>query len=125
MSIMKFDSRELPFCAIPLCQLLPCHLGLPKPMLSINLFVKGCLDCTIEAFHMFVPVEPSLLQNEVQILNAKPPSSSLDLAIGDNVLWLDIADLSDHWPAMPLQTLKVWLCQCIATDKALFSFEKC
>ena len=45
MSIMRVDSWELPLCAIPLCQLLPCHLGPPRPMLSINLYVKGCLDC--------------------------------------------------------------------------------
>ena len=67
----EVDSQELPLCAIPLCQLLPCHLWPPKPTLSLNLYVKGCLDCTIGAFHMSIPAEPSLLQNEVQILNAK------------------------------------------------------
>ena len=36
------------------------------------LYVKGCLNCTIGSFHMSIPVELSLLQNEVQILNAKP-----------------------------------------------------
>ena len=56
---------------IPLCQLLPCHFGLPRPTLSINLYVKGCLDCTIGAFHMSILSESSLLQTEVQILNAK------------------------------------------------------
>ena len=56
---MRFDSRELPLSAIPLCQLLPCHLWPPRPMLSLNLYVKGCLDCTIGAFHMSIPVEPS------------------------------------------------------------------
>ena len=70
MSIMRVDSRELPLSAIPLCQLLPCHLGPPRPMLSIHLYVKSCLDCTIGAFHMSIPSESSLLQNEVQILNA-------------------------------------------------------
>ena len=66
------DSRELPLSAIPLCQLLPCHFGPPRPTLSINLYVKGCLDCTTGAFHMSIPSKSSLLQNEVQILNAKP-----------------------------------------------------
>ena len=66
MSIMRVDSRELPLSAIPL-QLLPCHLGPPRPTLSINLYVKGCLDCTIGAFHMSIPSmsipsESSLLQ---------------------------------------------------------------
>ena len=52
ISIMRVDSRELPLSAIPLCQLLPCHLGPPRPTLSINLYDKCCLDCTIGAFHM-------------------------------------------------------------------------
>ena len=81
MSIMRVDGQELPLSAIPLCQLFPCHLGPPRPTLSINLYVKGCLDCTIGAVHMSIPSESSLLQKEVQILNAKMPSrtsSSLD-----------------------------------------------
>ena len=49
---MRVDSRELPLSAIPLCQLLPCHLEPPRPTLSLNLYVKGCLYCTIRAFHM-------------------------------------------------------------------------
>ena len=46
-------------------------LGLPEPMLSINLYVTGCLYCTTGAFHMSIPAEPSLLQNEIQILKVK------------------------------------------------------
>ena len=49
---MRVDSRELPLSAIPLCQLLPCHLGPPRPTLSFNLYVKGCLDCTFGAFQV-------------------------------------------------------------------------
>ena len=60
---MRVDSRELPLSAIPLCQLLPCHFGPPRPTLSINLYVKGCLDCTTGAFHMSIPSKSSLLQN--------------------------------------------------------------
>ena len=75
---MRVDGRELPLSAIPLCQLFPCHLGPPRPKLSINLYVKGC---TIGAFHMSIPSESSLLQNEVQILNAKRTSSSVDLVV--------------------------------------------
>ena len=107
---MKVDSRELPLSAIPLGQLFPCHLGPPRPTLSISLYVKGCLDCTIRAFHMSIPAEPSLLQNEVQILNAKPCKKLIGPGC-DNVLWSDVADLSDHCPVIPLQTLKVWFCQ--------------
>ena len=58
-----------------------CHFGPPRPTLSINLYVKGCLDCTIGAFHISIPSESSLLQNEVQILNANRASSSLDLVV--------------------------------------------
>ena len=54
-SIMRVDSRELPLSAIPLCQLLPCHFGSPRPTLSINLYVKDCLDCTTGAFYMSIP----------------------------------------------------------------------
>ena len=68
---MRVDSPEFPLSAIPLCQQLPCHLGPLKPKLSINLYAKGCLDCTIGVFHMSIPAE-SLLYNEVHILNAKP-----------------------------------------------------
>ena len=44
---------------------------------------------------MSIPAESSVLQNEVQIINARHASSSLDL-ICDNVLRLNIADLSDN-----------------------------
>ena len=104
---MRVDSRELPLSAVPPYQLLPCHLGPPRPTLPINLYVKGCLDCTIWAFHMSIQAEPFLLQNEVQILNAKPRKWLIGLG-GDSVLRLDIADLSDHCPVIPLQTLEVW-----------------
>ena len=61
MSIMRVDGRELPLSAIPLCQLFPCHLGPPRPTLSINLYVKGCLDCTsvphVHTIGVFSPSE--------------------------------------------------------------------
>ena len=72
VSIMRVDSWELPLSAIPLCQLLPSHLGPPRPTLSINLYIKGCLDCTIGAFHMSIPAEPFLFQYEVQVFNSEP-----------------------------------------------------
>ena len=59
---------------------------------------------------MSIPSESSLLQNEVQILNAKPHKQLIGPG-GDSVLWPDIADLSDHCPVISLQTLEVRLCQ--------------
>ena len=59
---------------------------------------------------MSVLAEPSLLQNEIQILSAKL-RELLIWPDGDSVLQLDIADLSDHCPVIPLQMLEVWCCQ--------------
>ena len=59
---------------------------------------------------MSIPAEPSLLQNEVQILIAKLRKYLIGSG-GDNVLRLDIADLSDYCPIISLQKLEVWLCQ--------------
>ena len=110
MSIIRIDGRELPLSAIPLCQLFPCHLGPPRPTLSINLYVKGCLDCTIGAFHMSIPLESSLLQNEVLILNAKPHKSSMDLVVTMSCdLTLQICLIIAL--SFLLQMLEVWLCQ--------------
>ena len=78
---MRVDSWELPLSAIPLCQLLPSHLGPPRPTLTINPYVKGCLDCTVWAFHMSIPAEPSLSQYEVQVFNPSRASSSMDLMV--------------------------------------------
>ena len=57
---------------------------------------------------MSIPSESSLLQNEVQILNAKPHKQPIGPS-GDNFLQPDIADLSDHCPVISLQTLEVRL----------------
>ena len=78
MSIMRVDGRELPLSAIPLCQLFPCHLGPPRPTLSINLYVKGCLDCTIWSLY-----HQSLLSFRMRSRSSMPSrtSSSLDLVV--------------------------------------------
>ena len=75
---MWVDCRELPLSAIPLCQLLPCHLGPPRPTLSLNLYVKGCIDCTSGAFH-----QQSLLSFRMRSRSSMPScaSSSLDLVV--------------------------------------------
>ena len=78
---MRVDSRELPLSAVPLCQLLPCHFGPPRPTLSINLYVKGCLDCTME--HSTCPYHRSLLSFRMRSRSSMPSctSSSLDLVV--------------------------------------------
>ena len=48
----RADSREPPPSAIPPCQPPPCHFGPPRPTLSINLYVKGCPDCTTGVLHV-------------------------------------------------------------------------
>ena len=80
MSIMSVDGRELPLSAIPLCQLFPCHLGLPRPTLSINLYVKGCL-APLE--HSTCPNHRSLLSFRMRSRSSMPSrtSSSLDLVV--------------------------------------------
>ena len=55
--------------------LLPCHLGSPWPMLSINLYVNGCLDCTTCSYQW------SLLSFRMRSRSLMPSltSSSLNL----------------------------------------------
>ena len=78
---MRADGRELPLSAISLCQLFPCHLGPPRPTLSINLYVKGCLDCTIGAFHMSIPSESSSFRMRSRSSMPSRTCSSLDLVV--------------------------------------------
>ena len=77
---MRVDSRELPFSAIPLCQLLPCHLGPPMPTLSLNLYVKGCLHHHWSVPH---PYQWSLLSFRMRSRFSIPShaSSLLDLVV--------------------------------------------
>ena len=80
---MRVDSQELPLSAIPLCQLLPCHLGPPWPTLSLNLYVKGCLDCNIGCLDCTCPYQRSLLSFRMRSRFSMPSraSSSLDLMV--------------------------------------------
>ena len=104
---MRVNGQELPLSAIPLCQLFPCHLGPPRPTLSINLYVKGCLDCTIGAFTC--PYHRSLLSFRMRSRSSMPShtSSSLDLVVTMSCG----LTMSDHCPVISLQTLEVWFCQ--------------
>ena len=76
---MRVDSRELPLSATPLCQLLPCHFRPPRPTLSINLYVKGCLDCTIGALHRTIGVFSFRMRSRSSMPSRT--SSSMDLVV--------------------------------------------
>ena len=52
MSIKKVDSWELPLSAIPLCQLLQCHLGPPRPTLSSTCMSKAVLTAPLSVPHV-------------------------------------------------------------------------
>ena len=76
VSIMRVDSGEFPLSAVPLGQLLPSHLGPPSPMLSNILYVKGCLDCSVGAFHVLIPVERSMCPYQRSIFSFRMGSRS-------------------------------------------------
>ena len=81
ISIMRVDSWELPLSAIPLCQLLPCHLGPPRPMLSSTCMWKAVLTAPLE--HSTYPYQRSLLSFRMKSRSSMPSraSSSLDLVV--------------------------------------------
>ena len=97
MAIMRVDSWELPLSANPLCQLLKCHLGPPRPMLSINLYVKGCLDYTVGAFHIYVHTSGAFSPSE---WGPDSQCQAIQVHVAHwtwwwhYVLWFDITDLS-------------------------------
>ena len=109
---MRVDSPELPLTAIPLCHLLLCHLGPPRPMLSINLMSKAVLTAPLEC--STCPYQWSRFSFRMRSRSSTQTRTSSSLGPGsggDNVLRFDIADLSDHCPVNSLQILEVWLCQ--------------
>ena len=105
------NQLSLPLSAIPLCQLLPSHLGPPRPTLSINLYVKGFLTAPLEC--STCPYQWSLLSFRMNSRSSMPSraSSSLDLVVTMSC-GLTLTDLSHHCPIILLQTPEVWLCQC-------------
>ena len=78
---MRVDSWELPLSAIPLCQLLPSHLGPPRPMLSINLMSKAVLTALLEC--STCQYQRSLLSFSMRPRSSipSPASSSMDLMV--------------------------------------------
>ena len=77
VSIRRVNGRELPLSAIPLCQLLPCHLGPHRPMLSINPYVTGCPGAST------CPYQRSLLSFRMRSRSSvlSCASSSLDVMV--------------------------------------------
>ena len=91
-----------------LCQLFPCHLGPPRPTLSISLYVTGCF-LTAPLEHSRCPYQPSLLSFRMRSSVPSNASSSLDLMLTmSSRLTLQICLII---AVIPLQTLEVWLCQ--------------
>ena len=90
--------------AIPLCKLPPCHLRHPMPTLSINLNVKGSLDCTIGVFHLSIPAEPFSFRMRSRFSMPSLASSSLDPIVTLSCSFY-IADLSDHCSVISLSFL--------------------
>ena len=60
-------------------------------------------------FHMSIPAEPSLFQDEAQVFYAEPCKYLSGHDVG-SVLWFNIADLSDHCSVISLQTLEAGPC---------------
>ena len=131
VSIMRVDSWELPLSGIPFCQLLPCHLGPPRPMLSINLYVTGCFTAQLE--YSMCLYQQSLLSFRMRSRSSMPsyPSSSLDLMVTMSCsltlqicLIIALSFLCRHWRfgfvngqvslawsiALPTQALYTWPC---------------
>ena len=78
---MRVDSRELPLSAITLCQLFPCHLGPPRPTISINCMSKAVLTAPLE--RSTCPYHRSRLSFRMRSRSSMPSraSSSLDLVV--------------------------------------------
>ena len=79
--IMRVDSQELPLSAIPLCQLLPCHLVLPGPRFPSTCMSKAILTAPLE--RSACPYHRSLLSFRMRSRSSMPShtSSSLDLVV--------------------------------------------
>ena len=78
---MRVDSRELPLSAIPLCLLLPCHFGPPRPGFPSASMSKAVLTAPLE--RSTCPYHRSLLSFRVRSRSSMPnrTSSSLDLVV--------------------------------------------
>ena len=72
---------ELPLSAIPLCQLLPCHLGPPRPRSSSTCRSEAVLTAPLE--RSTYPYQRSLLTFRIRSISSLPSraSSSLDLMV--------------------------------------------
>ena len=81
MSIMRVGNQELPLSAIPLCQLLPCHLCLPGPCFPSTCRSMAVLTAPLEPSTS--PYQQSLLSFRIWSRSSMPSrtSSSLDLVV--------------------------------------------
>ena len=81
MSVMRVNSQELPLYAIPLCQLLQCHLGLPGPPFPSTWRSKAVSTAPLE--RSTCPYQRSHLFFRMRSRFSMPShvSSSLDLVV--------------------------------------------
>ena len=119
---MRVDSREFPLSAIPLCQLLPCHLGPPRPKLSINLSIKGR-----RLHHWSVPhVHTSgALSFRMRSRSSMPSraSSSLDLVVPVPEKWRKpFVQISPNSLILSAEKKKMWVA--FALQKLLTSLQQ-
>ena len=85
MSVVRVNIQELPLSAIPLSAA-SCHFWPPRPTLSSTCRSKAVLTPPLAC--SICPYQRSLLSFRMKLIGSG----------GDNVLQLEIADLSDHCP---------------------------
>ena len=85
---MRVDSRELPFSAIPLCQLTPCHLGPPRPRTPSSCMSKAVLTA---------PLEPSTCPYQRSLLSFRMRSRSSNYLIISMIIYSGVLFMAIFW----------------------------
>ena len=101
-------------------------LGLPGPRFPSNCRLKAVLTAPLE--RSACPFQRNLLSFRMRSRFSMPSRATyLTGSGGDNILRLDIADLSDHCPFISLQPLKIWQTNNIIKKKIIhcLQFQLC
>ena len=96
-------------------------------MLSIKLYVKGCLDCTVGAFHLSIPAEPlreeianavhnggkigvQIYQNGHSLIRVCTVSYSIsNIVLRQSQMELEMLQYVTNAPEIPYNDLDPWL----------------